>query len=87
MPLLPAESSRGKPPTPGYVFVSGRMQAAHPDSGYRYDTSKTVIAKVDDFSTVRFEKNNYSVPTRYLRKEVTVKGYANSISILNAARS
>lgn len=50
---------------------------------YRYDTSKTVMAKVGDFSTVRFEKNNYSVPTRYLRKEVTVKGYANSISILH----
>lgn len=57
-----------------------------PIPGYRYDTSKTVIAKVDDFSTVRFEKNNYSVPTRYLRKEVTVKGYANSISILNAGQ-
>lgn len=50
---------------------------------YRYDTSKTVMARVGDFSTVRFEKNNYSVPTRYLRKEVTVKGYANSISILH----
>lgn len=49
---------------------------------YRYDTSKTVVAKVDDFSTVRYEKNNYSVPTRYLRKDVTVKGYANSICIL-----
>lgn len=50
---------------------------------YRYDTSKTAIAKVDDFSTVRYEKNNYSVPTRYLRKNVTVKGYANSICILH----
>jgi len=49
---------------------------------YRYDTSKTTIAKVDDFSTVRYEKNNYSVPTRYLRKNVTVKGYANNIRIL-----
>lgn len=50
---------------------------------YRFDTSKTAIAKVDDFSTVRYEKNNYSVPTKYLRKDVTVKGYANSICILN----
>ncbi|MDD2402862.1 MAG: IS21 family transposase [Clostridia bacterium] len=49
---------------------------------YRFDTSKTVIAKVDDFSTIRYEKNNYSVPTKYLRKEVTVKGYANAIYIL-----
>lgn len=50
---------------------------------YRYDTSKTVMAKVDDFSTVRYEKNSYSVPTRYLRKDVTVKGYANIICILH----
>jgi transposase len=50
---------------------------------YRYDTSKTAIAKVDDFSTVRYEKNNYSVPTKYLRKDVTIKGYANSICILH----
>ncbi len=50
---------------------------------YRYDTSKTAIARVDDFSTVRYEKNNYSVPTKYLRKDVTVKGYANSICILH----
>jgi len=49
---------------------------------YRFDTSKTAIAKVDDFSTVRYEKNNYSVPTKYLRKDVTVKGYANNICIL-----
>ncbi len=50
---------------------------------FRFDTSKTTIAKVDDFSTVRYEKNNYSVPTKYLRKDVTVKGYANSICILH----
>lgn len=50
---------------------------------YRFDTSKTAMAKVDDFSTVRYEKNNYSVPTRYLRKDVTVKGYANNICILH----
>ncbi len=48
---------------------------------FRFDTSKTIIAKVDDFSTVRYEKNTYSVPTRYLRKEVTVKGYADNIGI------
>lgn len=64
-----------------YLYHEERkMLAQIPD--YRYDTSKTVMAKVDDFSTVRFEKNNYSVPTKYLRKEVTVKGYANSIRIM-----
>jgi len=36
---------------------------------------------VGDYSTIRFEKNNYSVPVRYLRKTVTVKGYANEVNI------
>ena len=49
---------------------------------FRFDTSKTVIARVDDYSTARFDKNNYCVPTKYLRKEVTVKGYGNHIRIL-----
>ena len=49
---------------------------------YRYDTSKTAITNVDDFSTVKYEKNNYSVPVKYLRKQVTIKGYGNDISIM-----
>lgn len=48
---------------------------------FRFDTSKTVISNVDDYSTVRYEKNYYSVPTKYLRKDVTVKGYGNYIRI------
>lgn len=50
---------------------------------FRYDTAKTVIAKVNDYSTVRFEKNNYSVPTRYLMQEITVKGFGNKVSLLH----
>jgi transposase len=49
---------------------------------YQFDTSKSVIAHVNDFSTVRFEKNHYSVPVSYLRKDVTVKGYGNEVKIL-----
>lgn len=49
---------------------------------YRFDTSKTAVASVDDYSTVRYEKNNYAVPVKFLRKDVTVKGYGNHISIL-----
>ncbi len=49
---------------------------------YRFDSSKTITAKVDDFSTVRFNCNNYSVPYKYAGKEVSVKGYGNEIIIL-----
>ncbi|QNO13305.1 IS21 family transposase [Alkalicella caledoniensis] len=49
---------------------------------FRFDTSKSIVATVDDYSTVRYEKNYYSVPTKYLRKEVTVKGYGNTIRVI-----
>ena len=49
---------------------------------FQFDTSKTVVASVDDYSTVRYEKNCYSVPVQYLRKDVTIKGYGNDIRIL-----
>ena len=48
---------------------------------YSFDTSKTETPSVGDYSTVRFDKNNYSVPVKYLRKDVTVKGYANTVHI------
>jgi len=50
---------------------------------FRFDTSKTSVAQVDDCSTVRFEKNNYSVPTKYIRQDVTVKGYGNYVQIIH----
>ncbi len=53
----------------------------HSIPAYRFDTSRTTTPTVGDYSTVRFDKNNYSVPVTYLRKDVTVKGYANTVLI------
>lgn len=55
----------------------------HAIPSYRYDTSRKAMPDVGDYSTVRFDKNNYSVPVRYLRKTVTVKGYANEVHIIH----
>ena len=55
----------------------------HAIPAYRYDTSRKATPEVGDYSTVRFDKNNYSVPVRYLRKTVTVKGYANEVHIMH----
>ncbi len=49
---------------------------------YRFDSSRTITAKVDDYSTVRFDLNNYSVPVKYAGKEVSVKGYGNEVVVL-----
>jgi len=66
---------------PVSVMYSEEKQFLNDIPAYKFDTSRTVIAHVDDFSTIRFDKNNYSVPARYLRKDVTVKGYGNKIYI------
>lgn len=49
---------------------------------YRFDSSKVITVKVDEFSTIKFDYNYYSVPTQYVGKDVSVKGYGNHISIL-----
>ena len=49
---------------------------------FKFDPSKSVLSRVDEFSTVRFDYNKYSVPFQYAGKEVTVKGYGNEIILL-----
>lgn len=49
---------------------------------YRFDPSKSRTARVDDFSTVRFDYNYYSVPFQYAGKEASIKGYGNELIIL-----
>lgn len=62
-------------------YVSRGTKLFKCSSIFRFDISKTIIATVDDYSTVRYEKKYYSVPTKYLRKDVTVKGYGNYVRI------
>ena len=49
---------------------------------YAFDTSRSLIAVVDEFSTIRFDHNTYSVPFKYVGKDVSVKGYGNDIKVL-----
>ena len=54
----------------------------HPIAPYRYETARIATPTVGDYATVRFDRNEYSVPVRFLRKAVTVKGYANKVVII-----
>jgi len=49
---------------------------------YRFDTRRTKIARVNEFSLVSFDHNQYSVPVQYGNSYVTVKGSGNSIEII-----
>ena len=48
---------------------------------YRYDTSRTHQAAVSDFSLVRFDSNQYSVPYHLAGRTVTVKGFGLAVEI------
>lgn len=56
--------------------------AFSPLAPYRFDSSKVMTTKVDEFSTVKFDYNYYSVPVRYVGKDISIKGFGNTISIL-----
>lgn len=49
---------------------------------YKFDSSKSITIKVDEFSTVKYDYNYYSVPIEYANKSVTIKGFGNEILIL-----
>lgn len=55
----------------------------YPLPAYKYDVAKKTHARVDRFSTVRFDTNNYSVPANYCGKEVTIKALPEKVQILS----
>lgn len=66
---------------PVKIMYAQEQTRLNPLPIFHYDTSKTAVIRVDDYSTAFFEKCYYSVPTRYLRKPVTVKGFGNHVEI------
>lgn len=52
-----------------------------PLSVHTFDCCTRKEAKVNRFSLVQFDRNQYSVPTDYTGKMVTVKGYVDKIEI------
>ncbi len=48
---------------------------------YQYEIAKSLYTTVNSFSTITYETNKYSVPTRYIGKEVLVKVGHSSVTI------
>ncbi|MTI85372.1 MAG: IS21 family transposase [Firmicutes bacterium] len=72
---------KGRDQTVGEMASTARVRMTRLPR-YRFDPSKSMTARVDDFSTVRFDYNHYSVPVKYTGKEVSVKGYGNEVMML-----
>lgn len=52
-----------------------------PLPSYRYDIAKSTYTRVNSYSVITYATNKYSVPTKYVRKEVLVKASHSTIDI------
>lgn len=75
-----AHSIRGKSSSVGEMYTKEK-QCLMPLPGYKFETAKCRNTRVDSYSTVRFDTNNYSVPVKYCGCDVSVKGYADRVSV------
>ncbi|WP_434511957.1 IS21 family transposase [Desulfitobacterium sp. AusDCA] len=71
----------GRAQTVGEMALTTKVRMT-PLPRYRFDSSKSIIARVSEFSTVRFDYNYYSVPFTYVNKEVSIKGYGNEVVMI-----
>ena len=76
-----AHQIRGKAASVGVMLTEDKRQM-HPLPGYRFETARKIHARVDRYCTVRFDTNNYSVPSDCRAREVTVKATPEVVQIL-----
>jgi transposase len=75
-----SHSIRGKSASVGELLKTEKKRLM-PLPGYKFETAKCRNTRVDSYSTVRFDTNNYSVPVKFCGCEVSVKGYADRVSV------
>lgn len=71
----------GRGQTVGEMTISTKVRIT-PLPRYRFDSSKSITARVGEFSIVKFDYNHYSVPFKYVDKEVSIKGYGNEVVMM-----
>jgi transposase len=65
----------------GARFEQDRV-AALPLPAHAFDPCVTQPATVDKYQTVRFDRNQYSVPRRWAFRTVSVKGYVDHVEVV-----
>lgn len=71
---------QGKPDTVGAMFLAEK-ESLRPLPQYIFETGKCVNTRVNAFSTVRFQTNDYSVPVVYVGRMVGIKAYPERIEV------
>ena len=71
---------QGKQATVGELLMAEK-KALYPLPLYRFDPARRSEGKVNPYSTVRFDTNNYSVPVQYCGKNVAVRGMPERVEV------
>lgn len=71
---------KGKPATVGEMYETEKT-LLQPLPGFKFEIAKSANVRVNTFSTVKFQTNNYSVPVKYTGQTVGVKGYPETVEI------
>lgn len=77
------ERPRGKHKTSFQQRLAEEKDKLGPLSVHTFDCCSRREVKVNRFSLVTFDKNQYSVPVDYVGRMLTVKGYVHEIKIYN----
>ena len=68
--------------TIGKLFAE-EQKALSPLPICKFETAKSIDARISAYSTVRFQVNDYSLPVKYVGYTVGVKGYPDQVEILS----
>ena len=71
---------RGKEAEVG-AMLAREKEHLYPLPKYPFDPCKRSTGRVDRFCTIRFDRNNYSVPCEFCGREVSVKASPETVSI------
>ena len=75
--------SRGKP-APKQELLSDERSVLRPLPRQEFEACRLHQAKADSLSLVRFDRNSYSVPTRYAYREITIVATVDEVRLVFA---
>lgn len=73
---------RGKPAAKQVLLEEERCQFLRPIPKEEFSSSRVEPTQADALSLVRFDRNSYSVPTRYAYRPITVKATIDQVQLI-----
>lgn len=73
---------RGKPASKRNLLEEERSRFFHPLPVQAFESHRIVMTRSNSLSMVRFDKNDYSVPTQFAHREITVVATVDSVKLV-----